>query len=133
MKKSNENAILMGLIERIGIIIVLAGALTLIIPSFMGIQSNYTLLAGAGILVIGAIAHIIVTMLSIDSSSMVSTNKDTNAEMAEVVPAAKEQEVKTVQKAEEPVAVEEEPAAVEEEPAAVEEEPAAEKAIKLEK
>ena len=68
MEKSNENAILWGLIERIGIIIVLAGALTLIIPSLIGAQSNYTLLAGAGILVLGAIAHIVVTMLAIDKT-----------------------------------------------------------------
>jgi hypothetical protein len=129
MKKSNENAILWGLIERIGIIIVLGGALTLIIPSLMGMQSNLTLLAGASILIIGAIAHIIVTMLSIDN-----TKTCTKAEMSEVVPAAKaEEEFKNVQKAEEPTVAEitEEPAA--EKAEEVTEEPVAEKAIKLEK
>lgn len=92
MEKSNENAILWGLIERIGIIIVLAGALTLIIPSLIGAQSNYTLLAGAGILVLGAIAHIVVTMLAIDKDSTSYTIKEEEV-TAEFVAAAAEEKV----------------------------------------
>lgn len=91
MEKSNENAILWGLIERIGIIIVLAGALTLIIPSLIGAQSNYTLLAGAGILVLGAIAHIVVTMLAIDKDSTSYTIEEEVT--AEFVAAAAEEKV----------------------------------------
>lgn len=94
MEKSNGNAILWGLIERIGIIIVLAGVLTLVIPSLLGAQSNYTLLAGAGILILGAIAHIIVTMCAIDKDNTYTTV----AEVAEEPTAATtEEKVETVE------------------------------------
>ena len=124
MEKSNENAILWGLIERIGIIIVLAGALTLIIPSLIGAQSNYTLLAGAGILVLGAIAHIVVTMLAIDKDSTSYTIEEEEV-TAEFVAAAAEEKVE--------VAAEEKVEVTTEEPAKVTEVVAEkEKAIKVE-
>ena len=103
MEKSNENAILWGLIERIGIIIVLAGALTLIIPSLIGAQSNYTLLAGAGILVLGAIAHIVVTMLAIDKDSTSYTIEEEEVTAEFVAAAAEEEKVEVA--AEEPAKV----------------------------
>ena len=125
MEKSNENAILWGLIERIGIIIVLAGALTLIIPSLIGAQSNYTLLAGAGILVLGAIAHIVVTMLAIDKDSTSYTIEEEEEVTAEFVAAAAEEKVE--------VAAEEKVEVTTEEPAKVTEVVAEkEKAIKVE-
>lgn len=52
--------------KNLGIIVVLLGVLTLVIPAFTGLQSNLTLGIGALILLAGAFLHVFVTKKSID-------------------------------------------------------------------
>lgn len=54
--------------KNIGIIVVLLGVLALVIPSFIGAQSNTTLAIGAIILLIGAFLHVFLTKKSIDKN-----------------------------------------------------------------
>lgn len=56
----------------IGIIIVLLGALTLIIPALAGFESNATLAIGGILLVLGVIAHSIFQKRGIDQDSKAS-------------------------------------------------------------
>ncbi len=52
--------------KNLGIIIVLLGALTLIVPALAGFQSNLTLGIGALVILAGAFAHVFVTKKEID-------------------------------------------------------------------
>lgn len=54
--------------KNLGIIIVLLGALALIIPYFIGMQSNLTLAIGSAILLNGAFLHVFLTKRNIDKN-----------------------------------------------------------------
>lgn len=49
------------LIKNLGVIVIILGALALIIPSFLGINSNTTLSIGGILLFAGLVLHIIMT------------------------------------------------------------------------
>lgn len=52
--------------KNLGIIVVLLGVLTLVIPAFAGFESNLTLGIGALVLLAGAFLHVFVTKKEID-------------------------------------------------------------------